>query len=351
MKRTPGDFVESGLDDARVERLWQGVGRRLEARPARARWVLALGTVVVAAGVALFLSLGSLPTAADPPTARVGLLEATETPVQQALDDGSRLELKARSRVTLRSNRPTAVALELSRGEVSCDVSHRSGRTFTVAAAGLEVRVVGTRFSVKAEPASGGSRVDVRVHEGTVEVRRVGEASLLARVGAGQTWSHVPELARLVADAPPLPDVQPPSPPAAPVASSAAAAERAGPTARDLFEKAGAQRRAGDAAGAARAYEELLREHPRDARAGLAAFELGRLRMDRLGDSAGAIGALERAISLGVSTSFREDALARLVVAYSSQGNSAACARARDGYLRSYPHGVHATAVAASCVR
>jgi TolA-binding protein len=225
------------------------------------------------------------------------------------------------------------------------DVSHRSGRTFTVAAAGIEVRVVGTRFNVVAT----GARVDVHVLEGTVEVRKLGEASVLARVSGGESWSHVPELG----SGPPASrgeaqlEVTPPPP----AATSAAGAPPGGPTARELFENAGARRRAGDAAGAARAYEALLREYPRDARAGIAAFELGRLRMDRLGDSAGAIGALERAISLGVATSFREDALARLVVAYSSQGNSAACARARDRYLRSYPHGVHATAVAANCVR
>jgi hypothetical protein len=81
----------------------------------------------------------------------------------------------------------------------------------------------------------------------------------------------------------------------------------------------------------------------------LSAFELGRLRMDRLGDAAGAISALERAVALNVGPTFREDALARLVTAYAAQGNAAACARARDRYLASYPSGVHAGAVAGRC--
>jgi tetratricopeptide (TPR) repeat protein len=121
------------------------------------------------------------------------------------------------------------------------------------------------------------------------------------------------------------------------------------PSARELFEKAGESRRAGDARAAAHAYEELLRLHPGDGRASLSAFELGRLRMDRLNDSAGAITALERAVALNIGPSFREDALARLVSVYASQGNFAACGRARDRYLASYPSGVHAGAVSSRC--
>ena len=138
-------------------------------------------------------------------------------------------------------------------------------------------------------------------------------------------------------------DRKPESPPVAGSAAPVAAG------ARELFEKAGERRRSGDAAGAAQAYEELLKIHPSDARASLAAFELGRLRMDRLGDSAGAITALERAVALNVGPTFREDALARLVSVYAKLGNFAACARARDRYLASYPTGVHATAVGTRC--
>ena len=134
--------------------------------------------------------------------------------------------------------------------------------------------------------------------------------------------------------------------PSSPSGSSAAAS---GPSARELFEKAGESRRSGDAAAAARAYEELLRLHPSYGRASLSAFELGRLRMDRLADPAGAITALERALASNIGPSFREDALARLVSVYASQGNFAACGRARDRYLSSYPAGVHAGAVASRC--
>jgi TolA-binding protein len=119
------------------------------------------------------------------------------------------------------------------------------------------------------------------------------------------------------------------------------------PSAQELFEKGNIARQAGDAAGAASAYADLLRHHPSDARAGLAAFELGRLKMDQLGDTRGAIVNLQRAAS--ASGAFREDALARLVRAHDTMGDTARCARAKDSYLTSYPSGVHAGAVRKAC--
>jgi TolA-binding protein len=197
--------------------------------------------------------------------------------------------------------------------------------------------------------------VEVSVSRGVVEVRSARRPGVVARVAAGQRWietdiDEAPTAAAATAaptsvspgrdDAP----GEPPKHESAPAASAPAA-----PGARELFEKAAESRRAGDAAAAARAYEDLLRLHPSDARAGLAAFELGRLRMDRLGDRAGAIAALERAVALQVGSTFREDALARLVSAYAAQGNFKACERARDRYLASYPGGVHAGAVTTRC--
>jgi tetratricopeptide (TPR) repeat protein len=121
----------------------------------------------------------------------------------------------------------------------------------------------------------------------------------------------------------------------------------AGP--RELFDLGNAARRAGDGAGAARAYEQLLEHHPRDARAGLAAFELGRLRMDRLGDVHGAIQALQRAVALAPGAAFREDAMARLVDAYAAAGATVRCRSAQSAYLESYPTGVRAPTVARRC--
>ena len=97
------------------------------------------------------------------------------------------------------------------------------------------------------------------------------------------------------------------------------------------------------------AYQTFLSTYPRDGRAGLAAFELGRLRMDRLGDPAGALKALERAMALAPGSGFREDALARIVNASSSLGQLSRCSSAREQYLREYPNGVHRLRVSKAC--
>src|SRR5690606_30912927 len=70
---------------------------------------------------------------------------------------------------------------------------------------------------------------------------------------------------------------------------------RSAELARDLFAEARAARNAGDAARAAQLYQQFLNQHSKDPRAGVAALEVGRLRMDELGDVSGAIAPLSRA--------------------------------------------------------
>jgi TolA-binding protein len=121
------------------------------------------------------------------------------------------------------------------------------------------------------------------------------------------------------------------------------------PSARELLDAGNTARRGGDARAAADDYGQLLKKFPTDGRAGLAAFELGRLRMDRLGDLTGAVQALERAVQLAPGSGFREDAMARLVTAYAASGRSSDCVRARDAYLATFPAGVHRDAVSRTC--
>lgn len=358
----PRRYVQPEVGEARINRLWGSVSARLEARPGRLWRRLALGTGLCVAAAGLLFAVKAGPFAGFGPSERAlpaeAKLETASDALAVTLVEGSKVKLGARTEVRVRDNKPNAVVLSLARGELSCDVTHHEGRKFSIVVGDVEVKVIGTQFSVKtgsgAEP-----RVEVSVQRGVVEVVKHGRADQVTRVAAGQTWFQPPAERAAAGDGvtsttpapavseavePALPDVDAKGA-AKPVASVAAAL----PAARELFEKAGESRRAGDAAAAARAYEELLRLHPSDARAGLSAFELGRLRMDRLGDSAGAGVALERALALNIGPSFREDALARLVSVYASQANFAACARARDRYLASYPAGVHASAVASRC--
>jgi len=346
MSQEPSRYVQPSITEARVARLWQNVSERLPApRRSYARyWLWAPALAGLVAVLVLWQKSREAPSPAPAPALADAQLETKNDELKVTLADGSRLQVAAQSSVRVQGNQASAVALALTRGVVTCDVTHREGRSFTVVAHDVTVRVVGTRFSVKttSEPQP---RVEVSVSRGVVEITSTRRPGIVARVAAGQSWSSelpstgfsaaapVAVVAPSVAVSAPEPKREPPPP----------------PTARELFEKAGESRRSGDAKAAANAYAELLRLHPSDGRAGLAAFELGRLRMDRLGDAPGAISALERAVAMNIGPSFREDALARLVSAYAAQGNAAACARARDRYLSSYPAGVHASAVQTRC--
>ncbi len=119
--------------------------------------------------------------------------------------------------------------------------------------------------------------------------------------------------------------------------------------ARALFESASQARRAGDVRRAASLYRELVRRYPGDARAQVAALEIGRLEMDGKGDLGAAEGALKAASSAGAGGALHEDSLARLVDLYASRGDAASCRQARDRYLAAYPNGVHANRVRGAC--
>lgn len=105
---------------------------------------------------------------------------------------------------------------------------------------------------------------------------------------------------------------------------------------------------AGRPQAAAAALDMLRRRYRRDPRAALAAFELGRLRLDTLGDAPGAVEALADAISLSPRGPLREDAEARRVEALAA-ARSPDCAAARDAFLEHYPRGVHRALIAGQC--
>ncbi len=172
-----------------VDAAWTELRARLDApapgvpaRPARPR-----ATGRVAAAVALLaIGAGALWT-----TAPVRVSTAPGERVSVALPDGSAAELNAGSSIRHARgfawvpgvNRPGRV-VELD-GEAYFDVA-TDGRPFTVETPVARIRVLGTRFSVRAtSPRSEG--VSIVVMEGRVEVSpRVGEASTSVVLGAGE---------------------------------------------------------------------------------------------------------------------------------------------------------------------
>ena len=348
--------VQTDLSDERVERVWNGIAGRLPGRRARRRWFWAGGLATVAMAAAALLVRPLVRDRQPDPRWTDTRLEASAQTQSLTLPDGSFLTVEPGTRVDATAHDPADIRVALGQGRVLCDVTHRTGRSFVVLAGDVEVRVVGTRFSVAREQGAGASRVEVQVQRGAVEVR-AGHSDRVARVEAGHAWSQTTRTGPL-SDAPVLAPPPPAAPdvpaPARPPASAhprpatpraiAAAADS-----RELFEQARGLWREGRIQEAVDRYQDLLTRYPRDPRAGLAAFELGRLRMDRLHDAPRAAEAFERAVALAPGAELREDAMARLVAARGAAGDLVSCRQVQSRYLAAYPDGVHRRAVAAAC--
>src|SRR5207244_8372969 len=95
---------------------------------------------------------------------------------------GLTLDVEPESAVVLGSPSEHGMLIVLDRGGIVCEVAPRSaGAPLVVQAGSVQVKVVGTRFSVTRT----GERARVAVEHGVVEVAAGGR---VARVGAGQVW-------------------------------------------------------------------------------------------------------------------------------------------------------------------
>ena len=98
-----------------------------------------------------------------------------------------------------RSGRDVHVKLE--RGKVELAVTHDPSRVVVVQAGDTEIEDVGTKFSVDYD---GGSRVDVKVTEGRVKVKRAGAAASAAAdvmVAEGSEWTTTSGVVAMAAPA------------------------------------------------------------------------------------------------------------------------------------------------------
>jgi len=383
-------WMTPDTSEARVNRLW---GRVQDSQGNRRAWLMPAlgGALLAAAGMIVALAVSSQPLAVG------NELAAGRTTTVGHFSDGSEVALATASAVRLVTDSKNEVRVELERGEATFEVSKRPSRKFVVAAGDVEVKVVGTRFTVNHTQAG----VDVSVERGIVEVTLSGKT---VRLTAGQKWSEADveeEDAEAVADVPAVPTIPDsvaggvsplpasghplpgekthrrhhaskktaPKPVAAPsepavapqtpvlpatggaIADPPAPLPAPGPTAAELFNDALSARREGRASDAALAYERLLRDFPHDSHTATAAFELGRVRMDQLNDLRGSALALEQALKLAPDGTFVEEALSRLVRAYDGLGTKSACVHYRDQYLARFPSGPYASSVASRCAQ
>src|SRR6185369_774198 len=87
--------------------------------------------------------------------------------------------------------------------------------------------------------------------------------------------------------------------------------------------------------------ERLLRLHPNDSSAPLAAFTLGKLQLDELGRPEEAARSFAECIRLGPPRGIREDAYARRVLALGKSGHDDQAREAAREYRTLYPQGRH----------
>lgn len=332
------DRLVSPMDASSVARIRAGVVTR-DRRPSRRRWLLAV------AGAAAVAAVGVLawkaPPSGEPLTVDGRSLAPLEVEAPHALtlDDGSRIELHAGTRLVPRSNDGRELVLDLERGEIELDVVPDTGRRWMIEARWATIEVVGTRFAVARDERG----VDVSVQRGEVVVRGEHVLGRVRHLLAGQRLRvlapepiAVREPEVLAAD-PPEDEPQPLDTTEAPVdevSRTDALEPRAPSRARSIPEpapvdevaallaSADAARAAGRPREAADHLAALVAEHRGDRRAPLAAFTLARLQLDVLGEPAAALETLEHAIVLGLPAPVVLDAHARRIEALARSGRS-----------------------------
>ncbi len=379
-----GRLLRGSKDESRKERILRQIAARRRvprARDVQARYALA---AVAAASliVGLFMGASWLASSDRDRTARGrlmvrggGALSRFEVPEEASLSasyvlsDGSTISVQPGSVLTTTENDGQRLSLVLIRGEAVFDVVP-SPRRWVVDAGLASVEVLGTQFGVDRSD----EEVTIRVERGTVRVRS-------EHLGRPERLLHAGEVVRV-----PNPSPNPGEAAAedreqngadeedeGQVSTEAASGARATFPWRDLArggDYSGAYGQLGseglaDQVGQARSIEELLlladvarlSGHPRDAvapleqaisehsghrRAAVAAFTLGRIHADVLGDPARAAWTFERCLALGPPEALHANALARLAEARAESGDHDGAQRAAEDYLRRYPDGSRA---------
>ena len=166
--RSGGEGASSTLDWARESGESERVMRELEVylRRRRRRRLRAMvsGAALVAFGLLAWpvLQPSTSPSAVPAPSANRALVLRPET---RQLPDGSRVELKGGGELDVDFSGPRRRVV-LRRGEAHFQVAKDAQRTFVVEADGIEVRAVGTAFSVGLAAGT----LEVLVTEGQVAV-------------------------------------------------------------------------------------------------------------------------------------------------------------------------------------
>jgi transmembrane sensor len=349
-------FVDRPWSDGWEERMERAIPKRRRAKQRR-RAVTVAAALLICAGAVGFLRPQPQPT-----------LRFADGSTAQPYSRATELETALAT--------PERIVVLLKRGGAHFEVTPHPERSFRVEAGEVRVEVIGTAFDVDWSE----SRVRVHVDHGRVRVRSGSQEQFL---GAGQSVdlpAHPDELAAAQPSIAPLPQPEPESLAVepAPVPEPARVGPAPRPAVRrrnpwktlaekgdydgawkqlsrssdpvsdlpeELLSAADVARLSHHPAAAVPLLQKLINEHPRDPRASLAAFTLGRVLLDELGRPQDAAAAFARVRRLDASSPLAPDALAREVEAWSVAGDASRARERADEYSRKYPKGERLPAV------
>jgi len=345
--------VEDSWDEQRTAASWRGFQRKRRRR-AVARSSAAVAFVAMLAGGGYYLTRGSderAMHASEPAAVPAPVDHATqESPAEIALHDDAVISPEKGADIDVVQSTDERLEVRVVRGKSRFRVPRGAKRRLKVVAGKVAIEVYAAEFSV----AHYEDATDVWAHQGEVVV----------------LWNDEPETIEAgehrrfeIADEE---TVMPPElierdrgehrkdwrEYARDDRFDAAyeALRRAGEGATkgkvsDLLLAADVFRMSGHPREAVSPLNRVVDDHASDPRAPLAAFTLGRVLLDDLGQPGAAARAFRRARELNASGALAEDALAREVEAWSKAGQeNKARQRAKD-YLRTYPNGHRAHAV------
>ena len=335
-------------DKSRTERLLTSVHVRIDRRKRAFRAAMASATFVsLMCVVVIALRWNRAPVSAA---------SSNNVPAQLAprnaiqLADRSEIQVDpSTSEIRVVEETATRVAVEVVRGTSRYAVMPNPARVFEVRSGSVVVTVVGTEFIVEQR----GERTWVEVLRGKVRVSWGDEQTFLV---GGESGTFPRESAPTPAeDGPTGPEIDAPTArgPHATQVYRARVAKRdyrgayavlsrnpalAGDTVEELLVAADVARLSNHPSEAVPYLQRIIREHPRDERAPLAAFTLGRT-LGGLGRTEEAMNMFGRVHSAWPKSPLAEDALLRQAEAAAQLGDLGAARRIAELYDRDYPNG------------
>jgi transmembrane sensor len=343
-------------DERRTERLLERVHARLDRRKRVLRGALtagALASVMAVGGVALrWHHVRSSATSSTAPTAHLASHDSIK------LREGSQIEIDPdKSEIRVVEESPSHVRVDVVRGSGRYSVVPNPERSFEVRSGTVTVTVVGTEFLV--EQRAEGTWVEV--FRGKVRVAWATDQAFLA---AGESGIFPPSHSATALPAAPNSsessvgerDEAPPRPAQSPQLTQVyrsrvahhdyrgayAVLTRhpalAGDSVEELLVAADVARLSDHPSEALPYLQRVIREHPHDERAPLAAFTLGRTLVG-LGRTQEAMVMFGRVRGSWPESPLAEDALVRQAEASSKLGDLTTARRLAEQYDREYPSG------------